>query len=257
MIAVAPQSLRRYLMTAIKLTIFGSILVVVAAVSAYLTVRRAVSGRDVLVPDLVMMDETEAESVLKKQGLLIERVAERHDPRVASGMILAQEPVAGSSIKIDRKVKVVISLGDKGGAIPELRGSAARSAQISLQQMGLKMTRQAFAYSQRESENLVMAQDPLAGEFGLKEGQVSLLISRGRRPATFVMPDLTGRTQEEVLRFLTRAGLRPGPVRRDSDAGAGRPGEVLAHRPEAGYPVRSGDLISLTVSGAGSQGDDD
>jgi beta-lactam-binding protein with PASTA domain len=253
----APQRpLRRYLTTAIKLVLFGTALAVVAAVSAYLTVRRSVSGRDVLVPDLTRLSTDEAEAVLRKQGLVLEQVSERHDPQVEAGRILVQEPAAGSSIKIDRKIKVVVSLGDKGGMVPDLRGSAARGAQISLQQQGLRVVDQAFAYSQKEPENLVIAQDPLAGEAGLREGTVSLLVSRGRRPLVFVMPDVTGRPQQEVMRFLTRAGLRPGPPQRDPSPGEAPAGTVTAQRPEAGYPVRAGDMVVLTVAGAGDSDDD-
>jgi eukaryotic-like serine/threonine-protein kinase len=247
---------RRYLLTALKISILGAALAVVAAVSAYVTVRRAVSGRDVLVPNVTQMSAAEAGAVLRKQGLLLETVAERNDPHTEAGRVLAQEPPAGASIKMDRKVKVILSLGDKGGSIPDLRGSAARSAQISLQQQGLKVGGQVYAYSPKDPENLVIAQDPLAGELGHAEGKVGLLVSRGRRPLVYVMPDLTGRPQEEVIRFLTRAGLRPGPVRREPVESGGTSGTVVGQRPEAGYPVRAGDLVTLTVAG-GSGGADD
>ena len=257
MSVLAPRPLRRYLLTALKLMALGVALAVVAAVSAYVTVRRAVAGRDVLVPDLTRMNTEEAEAILRKQGLLLDQVSERHDPRVEAGRILVQEPPAGSSIKIDRKIKVVVSLGDQGGAIPELRGSAARGAQITLQQQGLRVAGQIFAYSQKDAENLVIAQDPLAGEFGLREGAVSLLVSRGRRPVVFVMPGLTGRPQDEVIRFLTRAGLHPAPPRRDPTATGSARGTVIAQRPEAGYPVHAGDLVTLTVAGEPGEADDD
>jgi len=253
----AERPRRRYLWTALKISLLGAALAVVAAVSAYLTVRRAVSGRDVLVPGVTQMTAAEAEAVLRKQGLLLETVAERNDPRVEAGRVIAQEPNAGASIKRDRKVKVILSLGDKGGAIPDLRGSAARSAQIALQQQGLHLAGQVYAYSPKDSENLVIAQDPLAGEFGHAEGKVGLLVSRGRRPLVYVMPDLTGRPRDEVVRFLTRVGLRPGAVRSDPTDTGWSSDTVVAQRPEAGYPVRSGDLVTLTVAGSPGGADDE
>ena len=246
---------RRYLLTALKIGLLGAALAVVAAVSAYVMVRRSVSGGDVLVPSLAEMTAGEAEAVLRKQGLLLEAVAERNDPRVGPGRVLAQEPPAGASIKRDRKVKVILSLGDKGGAIPDVRGNAARSAQIALQQQGLRVAGQVYAYSPKDPENLVIAQDPPAGEFGRAEAEVGLLVSRGRRPLVYVMPDLTGRPQDEVVRFLERAGLRSGAVRQERTEGGGPAHTVIAQRPEAGYPVRAGDLVTLTVSAGG--GDDE
>lgn len=254
--AITVRPHRRYLLTALKIGLLGAVLAVVAAVSAYLMVRRSVSGGDVLVPDLAQLTAGEAEAVLRKQGLLLETVAERNDPLVGPGRVLAQEPPAGASIKRDRKVKVILSLGDKGGAIPDVRGSVARSAQISLQQQGLHVAGQVYAYSPKDPENLVIAQDPPAGEFGRAEAQVGLLVSRGRRPLVYVMPDLIGRPKDEVVRFLERAGLRSGAVRREASDAGWAANTVVAQRPEAGYPVRAGDLVSLTVSGAGG-GDDE
>jgi len=243
--------LRRSARTGIKIAVIGAAVVLVAAVSAYLTVRRSVSSRDIVVPEVIGMTTDEATAALRKQALVLEPVAERHDAHVEVGHILAQEPAPGSTIKAERKVKVVLSLGEEGAVIPDLRGSAARGAQIALQQQGYRLSGQVYAWSRKEDENLVIAQDPPAGGAGVKEGRVSLLVSRGRPPVVYVMPDLTGRSEAEARRFLERAGLRPGPARHQADA-AGAPGTVVAQRPEAGYPVRAGDLVSLTLAGPGA-----
>ena len=248
-----PRKLRRSLVTALKAAVVGGLLVLVAAVSAYVTVRRSVAGRDVTVPDLTGLEADQATALLRKQGLTLEQVAERHDTHVEAGRILTQEPLPGVAIKSERKVKVVLSLGEEGAAIPDLRGSASRGAQIALQQQGYRVAGQVYAYSQKEDENLVIAQDPPAGAAASRDGRVALLVSRGRRPPVFVMPDLTGRTEAEARRFLERAGLRAGPAQR-RDAGSGvRAGTILAQRPESGYPVRSGDLITLTLAGGSDE----
>jgi serine/threonine-protein kinase len=217
--------LRRAASAGLKIAVVGALLVLVAAVSAYVTVRRSVSGGNIQVPEVIGLTTDEATVALRKQALVLEPVAERHDPHVEAGHILAQDPPSGATIKSERKVKVVLSLGEEGAVIPDLRGSAARGAQIALQ-------------------------DPPAGGAGVKDGRVQLLVSRGRPPVVYVMPDLTGRPESEAVRFLQRAGLRPGPARRQVDA-PGAPGTVVAQRPEAGYPVRAGDQVSLTLAGAG------
>jgi beta-lactam-binding protein with PASTA domain len=101
----------------------------------------------------------------------------------------------------------------------------------------------------------VIGQDPLPGEVGPREGKVGLLISRGRRPRTFVMPDLIAQPESTAVEFLRRAGLRPAPVRHGVSRYY-RPGAVMAQRPEPGYRVRSGDLVVLTIA-RGAGGNDD
>jgi beta-lactam-binding protein with PASTA domain len=238
----------RSAVTAFKILLVGGALVVIAAISAWLTVRRAVSGRDVLVPDLAGLSGPEAENALRHQGLALDMSTERYDPRVPAGRILSQEPPSGSRIKADRTVRVIISLGEKGSSVPELRGNAARTAQIALQQQGYRVGDLLYAYTPRSEENLVIGQDPMPGGAGAKDARVSLLVSRGRRPATYVMPNLVGHSQQDGLRWLAKAGLRPAPARRDPHSAASA-GTIVAQRPESGWPVRSGDLVTLTVAG--------
>jgi eukaryotic-like serine/threonine-protein kinase len=248
------RTIRRSLYVGLKICAVAGVLAAVAAISAYLSVRRSVSGGNVRVPDVVGLSSDEAERLLREQGLSIETAAKRHDPQVEAGHVLAQEPAPGSGIKVDRKVKVVVSLGQEGAAVPDLRGGAARMAQIALQQQGYRVAGQVYAHAGRAEENLVLAQDPPPGDPGALEGKVALLISRGRRPPVYVMPDFAGRTVEEASRVLARAGLRMAPPRRERSPAAAA-GTVLRQRPESGYPVQPGDLITLVV--AESSGGDD
>jgi len=246
--------LRRQFMLATKILLLAGALAVVAALSAYITVKTTLSGREVEIPDLTEMSVADATQLLAGRGLILEESGRRYDARVEEGRILAQDPLPHSSTKLQRKVKIVVSLGDKVTSIPDLRGGAARRAQITLQQQGMKVAGQVYAYSQREEENLVMGQDPLPGAVGPREGKVGLLISRGRRPRTYVMPDLIDQPEATAVEFLRRAGLRPGPVRHRASR-YHRQGVVIAQRPEPGYRVRSGDLVVLTVAREGD-GDD-
>src|SRR5881296_3560944 len=211
---------RRRALLAVRIAIFAGLLAVIAALSAYLTVRRSVSGRDVQVPNLSSLSVEEASAILKKNGLLLEEAARRNDEQVETGRILAQDPPPGSSIKLDRKVKVVVSLGDKVSSIPELRGGAARKAQITLQQQGMKLGDQVYVYSRRVEENMVIAQDPLPESAGLRDAKVAMLVSRGAPPRAYVMPQVVGRGEIEVLAFLQRAGVRVAPLRHGPGTGA-------------------------------------
>jgi len=247
------DQLRRRAFLAVRVAAFAGLLVIIAALSAYLTVRQSVSGRDVQVPSLSGLTAEEASALLKKNGLVLEEAARRNDEHVEAGRILAQDPAPGTSIKLERKVKVVVSLGDKVSSIPELRGGAARKAQITLQQQGMKLGDQVYVYNRRVEENMVIAQDPLPEGAGLRDAKIALLVSRGAPPRTYVMPRLVGRGETDVLAFLQRAGLRVAPVKRDASRAAS-PGTIVAQDPDSGYPVRSGDVVTLTVAGGGRDG---
>ncbi len=246
------RNVRRGLIVAIWIAAWGGGLVMVGALSAYYTVRYSISGRVVQVPDLTDRTIQEARTLLRDQGLILEEAAQRNDDRIAEGRVIEQEPAAGADIKLQRKVKVVVSLGDKITAIPDMRGGAARKAQITLQQEGMRLGSQVYIYTKREGENLVVGQDPYPGSSGIPERGISLLVSRGDRPLAYVMPNLIGRRQSEVIGFLSRAGLKRGPVRRSPDHPAPQ-GTIIAQSPAAGYRIRHGDLVTLTIASRDSE----
>jgi serine/threonine-protein kinase len=251
--SIQADQVRRYAVVTAKLVAVAGLLVTVAVFSAYYTVRHSVVGRNVEVPDLSGLTSEEASALLEKKGLVLEEAARRNDQHVEIGRVIAQDPAPGAAIKPERKVKVIVSLGDKVSSIPELRGGAARKAQITLQQQGMKLGDQVYVHSGRAEENMVIGQDPLPEGAGLQDAKVALLVSSGVPPRTYVMPRLAGRGENEAVAFLSRAGLKVGPVRREPRSDA-PPGTVVAQEPESGYPVRSGDLITLTVAGGGPGG---
>ena len=246
------RGVRRGLILATWIAAWGGGLAMVGALSAYYTVRHSISGRVVQVPDLTDRTIQEARMLLREQGLILEEAAQRNDDRIAEGRVIEQEPSPGADIKVQRKVKVVVSLGDKITAIPDMRGGAARKAQITLQQEGMRLGSQVYVYTKREGENLVVGQDPYPGSSGMPERGISLLVSRGDRPLAYVMPNLIGRRQNDVIGFLSRAGLKRGPVRRSPDHPAPE-GTIIAQSPAAGYRIRHGDLVTLTIASRDSE----
>ncbi|HET9481942.1 MAG TPA: PASTA domain-containing protein [Candidatus Polarisedimenticolia bacterium] len=226
------------------------------------------AGREVTVPDVGGLTVDQARAELSRTGLLLETSSERYDDRVAAGIVLAQDPAAGETLKKERKVRVSVSLGALQVEIPDVRGQTTRSAQVALQKEGLKVGHISHTHDARVPPDVVIAQDPLdapvhpsdapAPEPGavpvdpelrprLFDGRVSLLVSRGRQEPSFVMPDLQGWRFDEVMSFARRAGARVGAVRRERASGVAR-GRVIRQSPQAGYPLSRSDMINLVMS---------
>jgi beta-lactam-binding protein with PASTA domain len=72
-------------------------------------------------------------------------------------------------------------------------------------------------------------------------------VSDGAAIPVWVMPDLSGLTRLQAERWISNAGFRQGAVRRVRIGG--RPaGTVVGQLPLAGYPVRSSDVVELSVA---------
>ena len=233
---------------ALKWVGVGACLVATAALSGYLSMRKAVRGGEITVPALHGMSISEAAERLQPTGLFVEKSGEKMDPLVPEGMIVSQDPVEGSRLKRNRKVRVLVSLGREVLKVPELVGQPARRAQIGLQQSGLKLGQIAYANSGAADADRILAQEPPPGTQRVREGVVDLLVSKGSRGKVWVMPSVEGRDLAMVTRLFSEAGLRITNVRREAPREEVPSGIILQQYPLAGYPLKEGDSISLTVS---------
>jgi serine/threonine-protein kinase len=238
---------RRWLVPALWVVAGGGLVFFVFAFSFYLAMRVEMRSTEVQVPDLSALDLDAAHNRVAELGLVLQVDDQRHDPAVPSGRVLQQMPPAGASVRRGRKIKLILSLGGKVLEVPDLIGQASRAVEIELRQAGFVPGDEARIYHRDSSTGLVIAQVPPAQTPAVPNTRVHRLVSSGAEPATWVMPDLTGLSRAEAERWLSRAGFRRGAVRRVTMRG--RPPEsVVGQLPLPGYPVRSREVVELSVA---------
>jgi len=213
----------------------------------WLSVRSVARSTEVEVPDLAGLDLSAAQVQVEPSGLVLQVVDERHDPAVPSGRIIEQVPLPGSSVRRGRKVKLVLSRGDRVLVVPSLVGRPIRAVDIDLRQEGFVPGELARAPSSSAPAGTVLAQVPAPESPAVPQARIHRLVSDGPPPRTWVMPDLSGLSRADAERWIAMSGLRRGAVRRvrmerrASDA-------VVGQMPLAGYPLRSRDVVDLTVA---------
>ncbi len=96
----------------------------------------------VKVPVLVNLQPEKARDLLRKDALIymLDSTGD-YSNDVGAGRILSQYPVEGTEVKKGRRIWVRISKGLKSVELPPLRGLSLRQAEITLQQLGLKLGR--------------------------------------------------------------------------------------------------------------------
>jgi serine/threonine-protein kinase len=201
----------------------------------------------VQVPILEGLDLDEAYRVVAPLELVLQVNDQRHDPAVPSGHVLQQMPPPGSSVRRGRKIKLVLSLGGKVLEVPDLIGHAARAVTIELRQEGFQPGEEARVDDRGAASGTIIAQVPPAHTPAVPATRVHRLVSNGPRPEVWVMPDLGGLSRQAAERWITAAGFRRGTIRQVSIGGQPS-GSVVGQLPLAGYPVRSREVIELTVA---------
>lgn len=228
-----------------KMLVLLALLAVTYAVSFGMAMRLALRTRDVRVPDLHGRSVNQASAALTELGLPLKvEESRRSDPAVPAGQILAQDPVAGSTARRPRSVKVWLSAGPTVSRVPAVVGLTERTAQLRLESEGVGIRELAAIKSSAFPAGVVVAQNPAAGEAA---DTVALLVNRGERGTTYVMPDLIGVNAQRAAEVLRARGFRVALVAEHPYPGVPA-GIVLRQAPLGGFQIAPGDAISLEVS---------
>ena len=227
-----------------KLLLLGGALLLTYVLFAAAAMRVALKTREVVVPNLSGKTVSQATAALAENGLSLKvEEGRRIDPKIPAGQIMTQEPQAGLRTRRQRSVKVWVSAGPRATIIPALNGESERTADLRLEQDGLERTI-AEVRSSDYPAGTVVAQWPAPKTTAAR---VALLVNRGERGATYVMPDLIGVNGDRAADLLRVRGFRVAVVGEHPYPGVPA-GIVLRQNPQAGFQIAPGEPISLEVS---------
>jgi beta-lactam-binding protein with PASTA domain len=259
-------------------------MLVVALLSAFITMRLAIHGREVKVPNLTGLTLADASKQTRSLGLILTLENRFYSPNTPPGRILAQSPAPGVTVRRQWAVRVTESLGAQQVAIPDVLGQSERTASINIRRLGLELGAVAHVAAPGEP-GVVIAQTPAPNAAGVDRPRVSLLLSEPQQaesPQAFVMPSLTGLTLAGAAARAYAAGLRivsaedlntptPSTAAPDASAASSTPGSpspspaaaaspmpttaqalssgtVIAQTPPAGHRVVKGDAVHITLT---------
>jgi beta-lactam-binding protein with PASTA domain len=234
-------------------------------VSAVVTMRLAIHGAEVKVPDLQGLTVSEAVHKTANLGLNLGIDNKYYSVDVPAGRVLAQSPLAGAIVRREWRMRVTESLGPQRVAIPKVVGQQERVAAIEVRRVGLELEETAQMPYSGAQPGTVIAQNPQQGAAGVERPSLSLLVSTpAPNPGSaLVMPQLTGMPLAAATALVVHAGLKVGPVQNtysdaavpaDADGGMAPAdtvdpaGTVLSQTPVAGHKVEPGMTVTFRVA---------
>ena len=258
---------------------FGSLaMLAVAMLSAFVTMRLAIHGRETVVPAFSGLTLPEAQQRARSKGLNLLVENRFYSTVIPAGHILSQLPAPGQTVRRDWQVRVAESLGAQRVSIPDVVGQSERSANITLRRLSLDLGTMSHVAADG-APGTVLAQTPPPNAQGVDGPHVSLLVSdaapgvatpgaaaQGGSPEALVMPVLTGLPAYAAQARAAAAGLHvvvtPDPVAAAADpnnpapfdplAGPAAPvaptaptGNVVSQYPQAGHRVLRGAGVHL------------
>jgi serine/threonine-protein kinase len=165
---------------------------------------------------------------------------------VPSGLVISQNPQAGSRVEKGRKVGIVVSGGPASAPVPDVEGLSAAEAVAKLRKSGFK-PRTTKETSSTVAAGKVISTNPTAGTEKQLGSPVAVIVSSG--PAPVKVPDVIGQSLSAAEATLTNAGLSVGTVTKRTTSSQA-PETVLAQSPTTGTSVKAESKVNLTVAQA-------
>ena len=133
----------------------------------------------ILVPDVVGLQRTAAESNIVTAKLAVGTVTQVYSDTIPKGQVSAQDPAAGQTVDAGAPINLTVSLGAEPVTVPDVVGLTRTLAESTLLNADLALGSITEAYDNTIPENQVMAQDPAAGTSVTPQTPVHLTVSLG------------------------------------------------------------------------------
>ncbi len=254
----------------------GLAMLAVMLVSAALTLRFALHGHEVTIPDFAGMTVGEASQAALKTGVDLNIENKFYSTTVPVGRVLSQAPAAGSRVRHGWQVRVTESLGPQQVTIPDVVGDPVQEASMEIRKMQLDLGTLAHIGAPGDPD-MTLAQTPPPNA-GVDQPRVNLLLSSSvNASSAFVMPSFVGMSFGSANRAAIGLGLKvatiggvpaPTPAPAPAPAAPAVPGQpvvpaapvapvvpsgvVTEQSPESGFKASKGDVIRLTLGAGGA-----
>jgi eukaryotic-like serine/threonine-protein kinase len=203
-------------------------------------------GGTLNVPVVVGMKYDDAMNMLDSIGFEPRKGDVRLDREHPAGIVIIQNPLAGSIVKKGRRVYLTVSGGEVLITVPDLKGRTLRDARFMLEREGLKLGAIEYQSSDEFPENTVVEQKITSGAKVKRDTYISVAISQGVAGEKVVVPDVTGKTVSDAVRIFASLGLKLGKVSY-VPASDLLPNTVVDQSPRVGETIPKGQEIDLFV----------
>ncbi len=168
-----------------------------------------------------------------------------YNDTVPAGVVLLQDPKQGEKVKRGRVLTVILSSGGEVAAVPLVAGSAPGAARHELTTAGFTDVTITRVYDSKIKKDIVVGTEPAAGLKTSRELPMTVLVSRGKKPATVRVPDLAGRYLSEARHALKSSGLEVGDITYQNQ---GVPGTVVSQSRKASGRAPYNSRVDLVIS---------
>ena len=193
------------------------------------------------IPSIAGLTPEAAQGAITKYPLTVGTITEVFNSEIPTGFVISSTPAAGSSVKRDSKVNLIVSKGIEQVALVSYVGKSGEQALNELTEAGFNVE-PGYAFSETTPELAVISQSPEGGASANKGGTVKILISKGPR-YTFIPKTIITMEAGAGKAMLESLGLKVKVV----SIGNAKKKVVKKVSPAVNTKVLRGSLVTITV----------
>ncbi|MDR2552801.1 MAG: PASTA domain-containing protein [Treponema sp.] len=215
----------------------------------------AVHGKEeVMVPDVTGKELTQALMELQEKELYPKIQTRSSESGEERGVVLEQSPEAGTLVRAERRISLVISQGMALDQMGDYLGKNINDIRSEIQTRNAQSSeiiitlREPFMYQySTEAAGTVLQQNPAPGSGLTGPVTLELVVSRGQEDAHITVPNLTGLSLRDTLDRLTQLKTGFSFTMRDAAAGES-PGTVYSQEPAGGTEINARGRITINLT---------
>jgi len=207
---------------------------------------------EVLVPNVQSKDLISAMIELQEKDLYA-RVQVRYSTDYEKGLVLEQKPAAGSSVRVGRKITLVVSRGPVIDRVEDYVGQKLEDLRVHLQSLfstskALLRIKEPVSYVFDESPaGTILAQNPPAGKPLEGVAELELVVSRGPKGEMITVEDYLKLSFQDAMAELASANIPFIFTVRKPRANE-KSGVVVSQTPEPKSAVPYGSVVQLVMT---------
>ncbi|MFD0360328.1 Stk1 family PASTA domain-containing Ser/Thr kinase [Nocardia sp. GCM10030253] len=198
----------------------------------------------IAVPDLSNKSQQQAQETLQKLGFTV-AVQQKPDNKVATGNVIATQPLGGSRVDEGSTITVQVSTGPAQVQVPMLYKLTQQQAEQELNSKGLRMDPNVIRKpSSAEEADKVTAQEPSAGS--RVDVDRAIIVTIGTGPEQIRVPNVIGQDISVAQpNLVDSSGFKI--VIQDTPSSKPK-GEVISTSPAGGTTADKGSTVIVQIS---------
>ena len=223
-----------------------SLYTIVLIISVFFTMKSLIKGEETQAPNLMGKSLEQAQKIAEEQKLYLKRIDGNYDRHYDPLTVINQAPDPGVRIKERSYITVFVTSDVVDVIVPDLVGYDLNDCEKLLSENNLRKRFVSYMDAEDVPVDFVIAQSYPPGSRVPTGTEIDVLLSRGTKEKSYIMPDVIGKYAVDVKIYFQRRNLK---VLENNVFYPGlEPGLVVKQYPLSGYPITVKARISIGVS---------